>query len=270
MKTKIFVIMLCGLVFSAFSQTKTIPSPDTDIAFDKEPVVQNQVQPKYPESMMKGGWESTVYVKAFIDVEGNVQDARAEKIKVSVVKSGDGKTETEEQKTDGKAFQEAALAAVKQWKFSPAQMHGKAVAAWVTIPFRFKLSGDKLSPEKELNRAEMDKVIETVRTNIQNVLEGKDIENAKNIVGKNAMLIYNTETVNLHSVLNNEYKKIRLTEGKKSECVNFNVNIAGEGTSMLIVWSSETPKGKNKRVHSIVLAKNPAKEWKIINWHVSF
>jgi hypothetical protein len=52
--------------------------------------------------------------------------------------------------------------------------------------------------------------------------------------------------------------------------VEFNINITGQGDSALIVWSSESPKGNNKRIHTILLSKNQKKDWKIIHWHVSF
>ncbi len=35
---------------------------------------------------------------------------------------------------------ESALAAVRQWKFVPAQCAGKAVAAWVLVPVAFSLT----------------------------------------------------------------------------------------------------------------------------------
>lgn len=264
------LIALGVLQNETFSQTKKTAESSIELPFDKAPEVQKQVHPKYPASMLEGGWEATVYVKAYIETDGSVADAKSEKIQISVIKSAEKPDAAAEQKTDGKAFEEAALAAVKQWKFSAAQMKGKPVAAWVTIPFRFKLSADKVSPKQEEKRAEMEKTVETLKSAIENILQGKELDQAKKYISPNASLVYNTEQVNLYSIVNGENNKIQLKEGKESQCINFNVNIAGEGSSMLLVWTSEHPKGKNKRVHSITLAKNPSHEWKIIHWHTSF
>ena len=264
------LIAISGLMYPANAQDKNLPSPDKEIPHDKEPAVVNKVNPVYPASMLRGGWEATVYMKACIDVDGIVIEAKSEKIQVTAAKSDDKDNESAEQKTDGKAFVEAAYNALKQWKFSPAQMQGKPVAVWVTIPIRFKLSTKETKPEEEANRAETEKRIESIKTVIENILKGTELEKAKKYVGKTALLIYNTKTENLYSVLNGEHKDMRLTEGKGTQCVNFIVNITDGGNSALIVWTSELPKGKNKRIHSIVLSKNSAKEWQINHWHVSW
>jgi TonB family protein len=264
------LLAVSGLTGAAFGQNKTIPPPDKDIPHDKEPAVLNQVQPKYPASMLSGGWEATVYVKAFIDADGTVAEVQNEKIQILVTKAEDKTDVPAEQKTDGKAFEEAAFAAVKQWKFSPAQMQGKPVAVWVTIPFKFKLSKEKLQPVNEADRAETEKNIESIKSVIENILKGIELDKAKKYVSGSATLIYNTKLVNLYSVLNGELKDISLTDGKEAKTVNFNINVTGGGTSAVITWTSELPKGKSKRIHTIVLARSEGKEFKIIHWHVSF
>ncbi|MCX6121210.1 MAG: energy transducer TonB [Ignavibacteriales bacterium] len=264
------LIAISGLMYPAHAQDKKLPSPDKEIPYDKEPALVNKVNPVYPASMLRGGWEATVYMKAFIDVDGSVLDAKSEKILVTATKSDDKDDESAGQKTDGKAFVEAAYNALKQWKFSPAQMQGKPVAVWVTIPIRFRLSTKEIKPGEEADHAKMEKSIESIKTTIENILKGTEIEKARKRVGKEALLIYNTKTENLYSVLNGEHNDIHFTEGKEAKCVNFNIKITDGGNSALIVWTSELPKGKNKRIHSIVLSKNAAKDWQIIHWHVSW
>jgi protein TonB len=46
-------------------------------------------------------------------------------------------------KTEAEVFNQAAVAAAKQWTFKPAVLNGKPVAVWVMVPFRFKLSDGK-------------------------------------------------------------------------------------------------------------------------------
>lgn len=266
----IYLLATFALFLPVNAQNKNIPPPDKDILHDKEPSVVKRMEPVYPASMLSGGWEATVYIKAFIDVDGSVIEAKSEKIKVIAVKSDDHDGKSAGQETNGKAFEEAAYNAVKQWKFSPAQMQGKPVAVWVTIPFRFKLSTKETKPEEEADREEIEKRIESIKTVIENILKGTEIDKAKKYVGNTAVLIYKTKMVNLYSVLNGEHSDIHLTEGKETKCVNFNINITGGGESALIVWNSELPKGKNKRVHSILLSKAPENMWKIVHWHVSW
>jgi hypothetical protein len=264
------LMVLSGLICTVNAQTKSIPPSDKEIPYDKEPAVVKRVEPKYPASMLRGGWEAAVYMKAFIAVDGSVIEAKSEKIQVTVAKSEDKDDEFAGQKADGKAFEEAAYNAVKQWKFSPAQMQGKPVAVWVTIPFRFKLSTKETKPEEEADRAKMEMSIESIKTAIENILKGTEIDKAKKYVGNKALLIYKTKIENLYSVLNGEHNDIHLTEGKETKCVNFNVKITDGGKSALIVWNSELPKGKNQRVHSILLSKTVENTWKIVHWHVSW
>ncbi|RPI06600.1 MAG: energy transducer TonB [Ignavibacteriae bacterium] len=274
MKKNIFIVTcllaLSGLMSIASAQTKSLPPSDKEIPFDKEPRVIKQVNTEYPSSMLSGGWEATVYMKAFIDVEGNVTDAKSEKIQVTAARTDDQHDAAGTKQADGKAFEEAAYAAVKQWKFSPAQMQGKPVAVWVTIPFRFKLSGKGPSPVNEADREKMEKAMESIKTTIENILKGTDLENAKKKVSKDAMLIANTKTENLYSVLNGEHKELRLNEGKEAKRTNINVKVYDKGKSALIVWTSELPGKKNKRIHSIMLSLTAENTWQITHWHVSW
>ena len=255
-----FIISIFCISVPMPSQTKDDSSSQAETIFDKAPVPIKRVEPKYPESMLKDSWEMNVYLKVFVDIEGNVSSTKIEKLDGSSPNELQGDQEVAAAK---KEFQEAACTAVKQWKFSPAQMQGKPVEVWVTIPFRFKLSTVETAPETE-------KSIEAIKMVIENILKGTEIEKVKKYVGKHALLIYNTKSVNLLSVLNGEQQGIHLMEGKESKNLNFNINIADGGNSALIILNSELSNGKNKRIHSIVISKNSAKEWKITNWHVSF
>jgi hypothetical protein len=267
----ICLIAIVGLLSITIAQDKSIPPAEKEVPFDKAPEVVKKVNPVYPANMLHEGMEAIVYLKAFIDMNGDVVEAKSEKMTVTEKKTSERGDEATEEKVDGKPFVEAAQTAIKQWKFKPAQINGKPVAVWVTIPIRFKLSSIKEPlPIEEGDKAEVEKRIESIKMAIEEILKGKELENAKKFVGKAALLVYNAKTVNLISVLNGEHKDIHLIEGKETQCVNLNINITGGGTSGLIVWTSELPNGKNKRIHSIVLSKSSATDWKIVHWHVSW
>ena len=257
-----FLTLMAGVFCTVTGQSNNFPPPDENIPHDKEPVALNIVNPEYPASMLKDGWEANVYIRALIDVSGSVIETRIERIEIFSTRTAGNTDKPGEQKQQGKAFEDAVSTAAKQCKFSPAQMQSKPVAVWVTIPFHFKL--------KESGQVDTEKRTDSIRTIIENILKGTDREKSRMHIGKSALLIYNTRTVNLLSVLNGEQKDVHLAEKTDKQNVNCNINI-NDGNDMAIVeWTSELPKGKNKRIHTIVLSKGAENSWKIVRWHVSF
>ena len=80
--------------------------------------IQKKIQ--YPEIAKRAGVEGKVYVRAFIDEEGNVVNAE-------VVKGIGG------------GCDEAALDAILKTKFTPGKQRGKPIKVQVTVPVLFKL-----------------------------------------------------------------------------------------------------------------------------------
>jgi TonB family protein len=80
---------------------------------------------EYPEAARKAGIEGLVVVEALVDIDGSVVDARILK------PSGNA------------SLDQAALAAARKAKFSPATGRDPAVQMWVTIPYRFVLTSVK-------------------------------------------------------------------------------------------------------------------------------
>ena len=97
------------------------PPPDF-VPYEKEPVVVKKVDPKYPEIALRAGLEGNVYLKVWVDKEGKVR-------KAVILKS------------DAEIFNQNAIDAAQQWVFTPAVMQKGPVSVWVSIPFRFKLTG---------------------------------------------------------------------------------------------------------------------------------
>lgn len=86
---------------------------------EKLPEVVRRVPPEYPNAARKAGVSGKVMVQALIGRDGLVKDTR-------VVESIP-------------PLDRAAVAAVRQWEFKPAQGDGRSVAVWVGIPVSFKL-----------------------------------------------------------------------------------------------------------------------------------
>ena len=89
------------------------PRPDL-----KPPVVTHHVDAVYPAGAVVRGKHTDVVLAVTVDRDGNVS-------KVDVLQSG------------GKELDDAATAAVRQWRFKPATKDGQPIAARIRVPFHF-------------------------------------------------------------------------------------------------------------------------------------
>jgi len=90
--------------------------------FDKAPKPKKLVKPEYPALARSADIEGTVVLKITVDERGRV-------VRAVVI-----------QTTAQGIFDDAALAAVKQWLFEPAEQSGNKVKATITIPLEFSLN----------------------------------------------------------------------------------------------------------------------------------
>lgn len=93
------------------------------VVFEKAPQAIQQVEPVYPDFARKLGLQGKVVVRAEVFEDGSVG---AVKIVKSLMDGPGG-------------LDEAAITAVKQWKFQPAENGGKPIACWVTFAVVFNL-----------------------------------------------------------------------------------------------------------------------------------
>lgn len=89
-----------------------------EAAFDDPPTPLRTQAPRYPDALRKDGITGMVSISVTIDEKGSVAAA-------TVTKSTNA------------GFDDAALEAVKQWKFKPAKKGGQPVAVTVVLPIRF-------------------------------------------------------------------------------------------------------------------------------------
>jgi periplasmic protein TonB len=93
--------------------------PDGDFQpLTAQPVPLKRVDPVYPKEMLPRGFEATVWLKVLVGTDGKVK-------KAEVLKSGNA------------ILNEPAIAAAKQWVFSPGRLGDKPVEVWAALPFRF-------------------------------------------------------------------------------------------------------------------------------------
>ncbi len=80
-------------------------------------------QPDYPELARQAGIEGNAVVEALVDVDGKIIDAK-------ILKS-----------SGNEALDQAAVKAAQNARFTPAKQRDMFVRVWVSIPFRFTLTG---------------------------------------------------------------------------------------------------------------------------------
>ena len=81
------------------------------------PTVIQRVEPVITPDMKRRKLSGTVVVQTFVSREGRVIDARVSR---SVA-----------------GLDDAAVAAVRQWRFKPARSGGHPVETWLAVPVRF-------------------------------------------------------------------------------------------------------------------------------------
>ncbi len=109
-----------------FNELVAPPPPKTDTAIDFyaveiKPQIIKRVEPEYPDVARRAGLEGDVFVLMIVDENGDVIDAR-------VVKS------------TNPIFNDAALKAVRQWKFKPGYQRDKPVKVRIMQPIHFRLT----------------------------------------------------------------------------------------------------------------------------------
>jgi protein TonB len=108
-------------------EKKPTPQRPTPVATAKtanvpQPVVIRNTPPIYPETARRAGWEGRVTVRVEVSADGLPMSVALQK------SSGYG------------VLDQAALRAVKSWRFQPRTMGGVAMAGTVDIPVNFTLS----------------------------------------------------------------------------------------------------------------------------------
>jgi len=102
---------------------------------DVQPKKINKVQAEYPEDLKKAGIQGNVWVSFIVTAKGDVTDVTV----AEPVKKPDGTVVARTVSTKNAKLRNAAIAAVKQWKFQPAAKDGKLVAMRMVNKVEFRL-----------------------------------------------------------------------------------------------------------------------------------
>lgn len=102
------------------NDAEALPIPADEFLVTQMPKIRREVRAKYPPDAKKAGITGAVVLEILIDQKGAVRDTR--------LISG-----------PGAGLNEAAMDAIKQFEFSPAQIKDQAVAVRVRYTYRFVL-----------------------------------------------------------------------------------------------------------------------------------
>lgn len=117
-----WTLLLIGLVLPA----PWARAAEADTPEPSAPVVTTTVAPVHPPKLMEARIGGEAEIECLVTEEGKVGEAKV----LSATRP---------------EFGEAALEAVRQWEFKPAERDGRPVAMRVTIPFNFQVpSGDPI------------------------------------------------------------------------------------------------------------------------------
>ncbi len=127
MRVKYFAVLALLILFFGIalpvSGDKKLPGEDDFVIVDKPAQMKMEVSPVYPDSAKINHVEGIVWIKALIDENGKVIDAKV----VKCTKKDFG-------------FEQAALDAAKKCEYLPATQNEKPVATWVAYKVQFALA----------------------------------------------------------------------------------------------------------------------------------
>lgn len=89
---------------------------------DQAPKITSKAEPLYPYSARRRKISGKVIVKFLVDSKGKVQKLRI----LKAIPEG--------------VFEECVITAVRNWRFKPGYLKGKAVSTWVVLPVHFRLT----------------------------------------------------------------------------------------------------------------------------------
>jgi protein TonB len=109
------------IVVEPSQPAEKLPEPGTYVYREEEPVPVTIVKPDYPGLAKDANVSGLVVVTVLVGKDGHVLDARVEPSHSIPL------------------LNDAALAAVRRWVFTPAFADKRPVAVWVAVPFHFSL-----------------------------------------------------------------------------------------------------------------------------------
>lgn len=116
-KSSLLKVLSLSLVLGSIS---AVSAAAADAAFDVRPTPVKTPPPEYPHNLKRDGVSGMVAVKVELDETGSVVNCAVSK-------------------SSNPGFDEAAISAVRNWKFTPAKKDGAPVKISFVIPIKFNI-----------------------------------------------------------------------------------------------------------------------------------
>ncbi len=101
---------------------KPVQTPNTIPVFNKASVKGRRIQPQYPKRALRLRQEGVVWLHVLVSSNGARQDIKVHKPSQYAL------------------LNQAAVKAVKKWRFNPNFVDGRATRGWVAIPIEFRIN----------------------------------------------------------------------------------------------------------------------------------
>ena len=148
-------------------EQQSTPSTSVDadsseiLGYDKvelKPKLLHGVPPVYPEMARKEKLQGKVFLKFMVNVDGSVSDVKVLRTAVYADSSGSDMSVLPGPKVS-MLFRHAAIAAILQFRFKPAEHNGKVVPIWMTQPITFQLLNDKFDVKEIVDKVNVQEVV---------------------------------------------------------------------------------------------------------------
>ena len=125
---------------------------------DTEPVPIHGVSPVYPEMARKEKLQGKVFLKFMVNVDGSVSDVKVLRTAVYADSSVSDRSVLIGPKVS-MLFRHAAIGAILQFQFKPAEHKGKVVPVWMTQPITFQLLNDEFDVKEIADKVNVQEVV---------------------------------------------------------------------------------------------------------------
>jgi TonB family protein len=230
-------------ISSARQQT----TPDV-VLVDEQPGLKKSVGPVYPPEALAKGLEGKVWLKILVDTTGHPSD-------VQVLKS------------ENEIFNANAMAAARQFIFTPAMKDKKPVPVWITLPFKFKLADKEAGAQSRSGTPQGSQQAEEFLQKVEMIFAGG--QSARALIHPEAYLIDGARFVSLNEALFGKEKGKCFAGEAKRQRSFMKMTIADDGTSAVLVLRTENAKKGDPRWHTVAWSRDKGGEWKVTNWHTS-
>ena len=125
---------------------------------DTGPVPIHGVSPVYPEMARKEKLQGKVFLKFMVNVDGSVSDVKVLRTAIYADSSRSDMSFLIGRKVS-MLFRHAAIAAILQFRFKPAEHKDKVVPVWMTQPITFQLLNDEFDVKEIADKVDVQEVV---------------------------------------------------------------------------------------------------------------